>query len=179
MARLHANLAAAHEPLAEPEGDLRRRLERAALLLRGADAIAPAGDDRFQLTARGSRLLAEHADGVDESVLSAFPEFRAFLTALSPKRFEDDPRLPAFQAGMRRLPSAAQSPTIPMPLTASTISLGSAVGPKRTMRTSKGEVGQARHDDGCFRHACPLATFRRCSSHPFGSGHSSRPNITR
>ena len=71
MARLHANLAAAHEPLAEPEGDLRRRLERAALLLRGADAIAPAGDDRFQLTARGSRLLDEHADGVDKSVLSA------------------------------------------------------------------------------------------------------------
>ena len=101
MARLHANLVAAHEPLPEPEGDLRRRLERAALLLRGADAIAPAGDDRFRLTARGARLLAEHPDGVDESVLLAFPEFRAFLTALSPKRFEDDPRLPAFQAGMQ------------------------------------------------------------------------------
>ena len=101
MARLHANLAAAHEPLTEPEGDLRRRLERAALLLRGADAIAPAGDDRFRLTARGARLLAEHPDGVDELVLCAFPEFRAFLTALSPKRFEDDPRLPAFQAGMQ------------------------------------------------------------------------------
>ena len=101
MARLHANLAAAHERLTEPEGDLRRRLERAALLLRGADAIAPAGDDRFRLTARGARLLAEHPDGVDESVLCAFPEFRAFLTALSPKRFEDDPRLPAFQAGMQ------------------------------------------------------------------------------
>ena len=75
MARLHANLAAAHEPLAEPEGDLRRRLERAALLLRGADAIALAGDDRFQLSARGSRLLDEHADGVDKSLLCAFPCF--------------------------------------------------------------------------------------------------------
>ena len=101
VARLHANLAAAHEPLPEPESDLRRRLEYAALLLRGADAIASAGDDRFRLTARGARLLAEHPDGVDESVLLAFPEFRAFLTALSPKRFEDDPRLPAFQAGMQ------------------------------------------------------------------------------
>ena len=99
MARLQANLAAAHEPLTEPEGDLRCRLERAALLLQGADAIAPAGDDRFRLTTRGARLLAEHADGVDESVLCAFPEFRVFLTTLSPKRFEDDPRLPAFQAG--------------------------------------------------------------------------------
>src|SRR5262245_1067470 len=96
MARLNANLAAAHEPLAEPEGELRRRLERAALLLRGADAIEPAGDDRFQLTARGSRLLAEHADGVDESVLSAFPEYRAFLTALTPNRLDNDPHLPAF-----------------------------------------------------------------------------------
>ena len=36
-----------------------------------------------------------------QSVLCAFPEFRTFLTALSPKRFEDDPRLPAFQAGMQ------------------------------------------------------------------------------
>jgi hypothetical protein len=101
MARLHANLAAAHEPLPEDEGDLRRRLERAALLLRGADAIAPAGDDRFRLTARGTRLLAEHPDGVDESVLIAFPEFRAFVTALSPHRSEDDPRLPAYEAGMQ------------------------------------------------------------------------------
>ena len=101
MARLRANLAAAHEPLTEPEGELRRRLERAALLLRGADALAPAGDDRFRLTARGARLLDEHPDGVDESLLCAFPEFRAFLTALSPKRFDDDPRLPAFRAGMQ------------------------------------------------------------------------------
>ena len=101
MARLHANLAAAHEPLTEPEGDLRRRLERVALLLRGADAIAVAGDDQFRLTARGARLLDEHPDGVDELLLYAFPEFRAFLTALSPKRIEDDPRLPAFQAGIQ------------------------------------------------------------------------------
>jgi hypothetical protein len=101
MVRLHTKLAAAHEPLPGPEGDLRRRLEGAALLLRGADAIAPAGEGRFRLTARGAQLLAKHADGVDESVLSAFPEYRAFLTALTPKRFDDDPRLPAFQAGMQ------------------------------------------------------------------------------
>ena len=143
MARLHANLAAAHEPLAEPEGDLRRRLERAALLLRGADAIAPAGDDRFQLTARGSRLLDEHADGVDESVLSAFPEYRAFLTALHPKRFDDDPRLPASKRVCRRSPMAAPSPIIPMPSTASTISPGSAVGRRHARQTSKVEVAYA------------------------------------
>jgi ribosome modulation factor len=100
MARLRANLAMAHEPLAEPEGDLRRRLERAALL-RGAEAIASVGEDCFRLTARGHRLLAEHPDGVDESVLCAFPEFRAFVAALSPHRSEDDPRQPAFQAGMQ------------------------------------------------------------------------------
>ena len=100
MARLHANLVAAHEPRPEPESDLRRRLEHAALLLRGADAIAPAGD-RFRLTARGARLLADHPDGVDVSVLLAFSEFRAFVTALNPHRSEDDPRLPAFQAGMQ------------------------------------------------------------------------------
>ena len=134
MVRLHANLAAAHEPLPEPEGDLRCRLERAALLLGGADAIAPAGDDRFRLTARGARLLTEHPDGVDGSVLCAFPEFRAFLTALSPKRFEDDPRLPAFQAGMQAFAqgrSLAENPHDSS--TASTISPGNAVGPRRAL----------------------------------------------
>lgn len=33
MARRRANLAAAHEPLPEPEDDLRRRLERVAMIL--------------------------------------------------------------------------------------------------------------------------------------------------
>ena len=42
-----------------------------------------------------------NSGGVDESVLFAFPEYRAFLTALSPERFEDDSRLQAFQAGMQ------------------------------------------------------------------------------
>jgi restriction system protein len=101
MARLQANLAAAHEPPPEPGGDLRRRLERAALLLRGADAIAPAGDDRFRLTARGARLLADHPDGVDETVLLALPEFRALLAALHPHRSKDDPHPRAFEAGMQ------------------------------------------------------------------------------
>ena len=89
MARLQANLAAAHEPPPGPGGDLRRRLERAALLLRGADAIAPAGDDRFRLTARGARLLL------------AFPEFRAFLAALHPHRSKGDPHPRAFEAGLQ------------------------------------------------------------------------------
>jgi restriction system protein len=101
MARLHGALAAAHEPPPGPGGDLRRRLERAALLLRGADAIAPAGDDRFRLTARGARLLADHPDGVDETVLLALPEFRAFLAALHPHRSKDDPHPRAFEAGMQ------------------------------------------------------------------------------
>jgi restriction system protein len=101
LARLRAHLAVLHEPLlAEDEGDLRRRLGHAALLLQAADAIAPAGGGRFGLTARGARLLAENPDGVDASVLLGFPGFRAFVAALHPDRSEDDPRLPAFQAGL-------------------------------------------------------------------------------
>lgn len=101
MARLFANLAAAGESPPAAEDELRRRLERAAFLLRGAGAIAPMGEDHFRLTERGARLLAEHPDGVDGSVLQALPEFRAFMAALARRQPEDDPHLPAFEAGMR------------------------------------------------------------------------------
>ena len=143
MARLHANFAAAHEPLTEPEGDLRRRPKVWRCFSGAPTRSQIAGDGQFRLTARGARLLDEHPGGVDESLLYAFPEFRAFLTALSPKRIEDDPRLPAFQPASRRSPIAARSPTIPMPSTASTISPGSAAGPRHARRTSKGDVGHA------------------------------------
>jgi hypothetical protein len=101
VARLQALLATAGEPLLlEPE-ELWRRFAHAAFLLQGAGAIAPTGDGCYRLTARGARLLAEHPDGVDQSVLRAFPEFRAFVAGLGREGPGDDPRLPAFDAGMQ------------------------------------------------------------------------------
>jgi hypothetical protein len=100
LAELGANLEAAGEPdPADPE-DLRRRLREAARLLQAAAAIAPEETDRYRLTERGLRLIAEHPDGVDASVLEDYPEFRAFIRARSRGRPDDDPHLPAYIAGM-------------------------------------------------------------------------------
>ncbi|MEK0084548.1 hypothetical protein [Benzoatithermus flavus] len=101
VARLRAHLAAAGEPLALAPEELTRRFEEAARLLEGACAIVPADDGRYRLTPRGVRLLAEHPDGIDQSVLRTFPEFRAFMATTSRPGPEDDPRLPAFHAGMQ------------------------------------------------------------------------------
>jgi hypothetical protein len=101
LQRLLANRATAQEPPPADLADLRRRLEQAASLLMVVRAIAPTGPEQFQLTDRGHRLLADHPDGVDASVLRHFPEFRAWLAARQPGEPDDDPRLPAYTAGLR------------------------------------------------------------------------------
>jgi hypothetical protein len=117
MARLEANLAAAREPAPADRGDLERRLREAGRLLEAARALAPAGPGRYRLTGRGERLLAEHPDGVDQSVLGRFAEFRQFLaertsgtgSAGGPRQSgpyqrigpHDDPRLDAYTDGMQ------------------------------------------------------------------------------
>jgi restriction system protein len=101
IARLLANLAAAHETPPDHFDELRQRLKRAAVLLQAAGAISDAPARRIRLTDLGSRLLASHPDGVDQSVLSELPEFRAWITAESATEPIADPRLSAFTAGMR------------------------------------------------------------------------------
>jgi hypothetical protein len=101
MAQLAALRADAREPPTTPEDEVRSRLERAALLLAGAGAVIRNGEGRFRTTALGARLLAEHPDGVDQSVLHALPEFRAFVAALTRGHTSDDPRPDAFHAGER------------------------------------------------------------------------------
>ena len=100
MARLHASLAQAHEPPPAAPDELRQRLQDAAAMLLGAAALAPVGPSGFRLTQRGAQLLAQHPDGIDQSVLAGLPEFRAFIAGRSPDRAEQDPRVPAFNAGL-------------------------------------------------------------------------------
>lgn len=101
LTRLRTTLAQAHEPAPTDPADLALRLRRAAFLLLQAGALAPGGDGRFRLTARGRELVAAHPDGVDQSVLAAYPEFRAFLAEAGRRRDEDDPREAAFDAGVQ------------------------------------------------------------------------------
>jgi hypothetical protein len=100
LGELESNLKAAGEPdPADPE-DLRRRLREAARFLQAAAAIAPEGTECYRLTERGLRLITEHPEGVDASVLRDYPEFRAFIRARSRGQPDDDPHLPAYVAGM-------------------------------------------------------------------------------
>ncbi len=101
LARLVQTRAVAGEPPPAVPDELRQRLRDAAELLVGAEALTLAGDDRFQLTGRGARLLADYPDGVDQSVLHAFPEFRAYVAARLRQAPPDDPRLQVYDAGMQ------------------------------------------------------------------------------
>jgi restriction endonuclease Mrr len=79
LARVRADLAAAHEAPGVDEAELRRRLDTARRDLRVAGLIEPRGDSRFRTTERGHKVLADYPDGVDESVLARFPEFRRYI----------------------------------------------------------------------------------------------------
>ena len=70
-------LRMAHEPPPADLEELRARLEEVEAKLARAGLIRPAGPDGFEITDRGRRMLEEHPDGVDESLLVRFPEYRA------------------------------------------------------------------------------------------------------
>lgn len=95
-ARLRANLALAGEPAPHDPADLWRRLEQALALLEQAGAVAVIGERGFRSTALGSRLLAEHPEGVDETVLWAV----GAGSRTTERHAQDDPRLPAYTAGL-------------------------------------------------------------------------------
>jgi restriction system protein len=96
------HLAAAREPVpAWFEVELRRRLGKAIDRLAGAGAITCLDGEGFELTDRGALLLANHPGGVDQSVLLAFPEFRAYVAAQRRPEPKEDPHLSAFEAGLR------------------------------------------------------------------------------
>src|SRR5262249_18823762 len=55
-----------------------------------ARLVAPTARERFIVTGRGRAMLAAHPEGVDESVLVDFPEFRAFVAREAEHRAPED-----------------------------------------------------------------------------------------
>ena len=55
-----------------PEAAVRPRLETAAAKLDRAGLIERSAGQRFRITPRGRKLLADHPDGIDDSVLVQF-----------------------------------------------------------------------------------------------------------
>ena len=97
------------------DSEVMQRLRRAAMTLRAAGALARSDAGTLKITDRGRALLAAHPDGVDETVLMQFAEFRAFIAASGPRGPRDDPRTPAFDAGQRAF--AAGEPLTANPFT--------------------------------------------------------------
>lgn len=81
--------------------EVMHRLGRAAAALRAAGALSRAEAGTLRISDRGRRLLAAHPEGVDETALMQFPEFRAFIAAAGPRGPRDDPRIPAYDTGQR------------------------------------------------------------------------------
>lgn len=77
VAALRDLLDAAREADQPTSDELARELDRVRRDLATARLIEPAGSAEFHLTERGREMLSAHPMGVDESVLAAFPEFRA------------------------------------------------------------------------------------------------------
>lgn len=78
--QLGALLHMAHEPPPADLEELRARLEEVEAKLLRAGLIRPAGAEGFEITDRGRRILKEHPDGVDESLLMEVPQYRAAIT---------------------------------------------------------------------------------------------------
>lgn len=69
----------AHERPPVTGEEMVARLGTARLHLVKARLLEERGDGRFRTTARGRQALAEHCDGIDDSVLMEFDEFRDWL----------------------------------------------------------------------------------------------------
>lgn len=79
LERLRGDLARVQESLPVPAEDVCERMRRALVYLYAAGLLEKGAQEEFRITARGEAVLREHPDGIDDSVLLAFDEFRRFL----------------------------------------------------------------------------------------------------
>ncbi len=96
----HWLVEAGEDPGRVEREELRGRLRAALVELLAARALEPVTASRYRLTARGRELLRHRAEGIDESRLARFPEYRRWAEG---RRVDGgaDPRPEAFLAGMR------------------------------------------------------------------------------
>ncbi len=69
-----------------PPGEIDSRVTEAIEKLVVAALLQETGGGRYRITARGRRMLSEHPQGVDDSVLAQFRTFRDFLRAAGRRR---------------------------------------------------------------------------------------------
>lgn len=99
LAAVHAALAEAGEAPPVGVAAVRARLEQVRRHLAAAGLIRPATGEPFRITDRGRAMLASHPDGVDDTVLMQFPEFRALIRAAARPAGHDDPHRADYEDG--------------------------------------------------------------------------------
>lgn len=99
LAVLARDRAEAGEPPVVPRAQIRARLDRARRRLAAAGLIESVGGTRFRITPRGRKILHEHPEGVDDSILIVFPEYRAWLSRNAAHPPPEDARRPEFLDG--------------------------------------------------------------------------------
>lgn len=83
--------------------ELRDRLDRARRHLVAAQLIEMLDETRFRITPRGRAVLHQHPDGIDDSVLMDFPEFRAWVERITRHPPPEDSRTREFLRGWSAL----------------------------------------------------------------------------
>jgi hypothetical protein len=96
---LRRTLDKAHEHPPVSAEEVRRRLATAKHFLLAARLLTPLADERFHITERGRRVLADNPMGVDDTVLMQFPEFRALIKRSGEPAAHDDPRPREYEEG--------------------------------------------------------------------------------
>ncbi|WP_142847464.1 hypothetical protein [Telmatospirillum sp. J64-1] len=99
VAELNAMLEAAGEQPRASAEEVRERLDTARIYLQEALLLKPVDDGRFCITERGRRILAENPQGVDDTVLMQFREFRDFLNRHHGEDQPEDPGLKEYDEG--------------------------------------------------------------------------------
>lgn len=82
---------------------LHDRLDRARRHLVAARLMDMLDETRFRITPRGRAVLHQHPDGIDDSVLMDFPEFRAWVERIAHHPPPEDSRTREFLRGWSAL----------------------------------------------------------------------------
>lgn len=89
----------AHERTPVDPAELAAHLDRARRHLVAAQLLDMLDQHSFRITPRGRAMLQRHPDGIDDSVLMDFPEFRDWMKRVSTHPPPEDARVAEFQRG--------------------------------------------------------------------------------
>jgi ribosome modulation factor len=92
-------LALAHERPPASQAELLAHLGGALDHLLVARLVEVQEGARFRITPRGRAVLSAHSDGIDDTVLIGFPEFRAWMNAQGAGQRREDTRPREYQRG--------------------------------------------------------------------------------